>query len=535
MLSLPAKLLLLVAAFVLALTAIGAWVGGLVMSQQHAVASIAAAAKARTSVALEVRDAIRNLETDLLALVAADDPAIVRNRSIATIRAGSAVDESLVRLAKSLENDSEVTRLSNLMADIRPTQMKTIQLARRGDDLEAFTLVESNAERVDEVLEQAGRIVEFTRSDLDRQVAAASATVQTTLIRAAWMVGLVALASLFVAWRMAQALVGPLREIRSTMAAVAARRLAIPEISVSRRNDEVGATQRAVAETVGELKHLVGEIGAAARSVTAATAAVTDSASRIEAQTEGLDAGSARLEDTTGALRQHADIVLGRLASVAESASDAIDHADESSGQIASAMSGFENLRGEISRNAEVSEELTSVTARIAEMTSAISEIAEQTNLLALNAAIEAARAGEQGRGFAVVADEVRKLANRSTDAVDEIKPLLTRIDETSNRSMSGTRVLLDDAERYRSELASAHDRVERSGAAVREIRAEVAALSSSMASQHECSERLTLVAGDVKSLSGGGRESSNRLRQNVLRLDDAAAGLARMVDSFEF
>ncbi|GAB6388219.1 methyl-accepting chemotaxis protein [Stutzerimonas marianensis] len=191
---------------------------------------------------------------------------------------------------------------------------------------------------------------------------------------------------------------------------------------------------------------------------------VSQSSHNLAQMSSSLHQGASRQTDDTAQIRDSLteleatiqDVAngAGQTAEAGRAASAAVGQGQQVIGQ---SLAGLRGLVDEVQGNAVVIEQLAEEISSIGSVLTVIRAIAEQTNLLALNAAIEAARAGEQGRGFAVVADEVRTLAQRTSGATEEIQHLIATLQKAAHQSLAAMRVQVDHA-RGTAELAETAD-----------------------------------------------------------------------------
>ncbi|MGC4404177.1 methyl-accepting chemotaxis protein [Methyloversatilis sp. MC4-4] len=350
------------------------------------------------------------------------------------------------------------------------------------------------------------------------------------LTGAAFAVVVVVAFGLFL-WALQRTIIGPAKTLSSDLERLASGDFHQPVACTTR--DELGAIAQSAERIRRDLGALVLQLKQSAQSLVEASGVVGGESQRVaaasSAQTQAASSTASSIEDVTAAIRM-----------VADNAGNAARQADESLDQSTRAQTHLTELRGSIGRTASVMNEVSGAAdafvenaRQITEMTREVREIADQTNLLALNAAIEAARAGEQGRGFAVVADEVRKLAEKSGTSAAAI--------DTITRSLSERAAGLSDALTQGRNAVGVAESSSDSAAGVITVahRAvtvaadEVRAINQALEQQSRAASDIAGNVEHIASMSGQNQSAVNTLASSVTHLQSLAGSLNELTGRF--
>lgn len=271
------------------------------------------------------------------------------------------------------------------------------------------------------------------------------------------------------------------------------------------RPDELGTMAQAMQEMNEKVRALMRNVAQTAEYLAASSEELTSSAEQAADVSQSIaesivkvaGACSEQFDDVqtanehTKKLTQHMQDFEGHLEETGQQVQKTSNVATEGRQGVATAVTGMQSIETNVSHIAELIEGLGENSKQIGEIVDTIAGIAEQTNLLALNAAIEAARAGEHGRGFAVVADEVRKLAEQSQEAASEISERIGRI-------QSSTQEAVDAMHQGLSEVMDGTKTVQGAGTSFDGIASMVGKAAAASQAMQSSVERLTQSIGRI-------------------------------------
>jgi methyl-accepting chemotaxis protein len=291
---------------------------------------------------------------------------------------------------------------------------------------------------------------------------------------------------------------------------------------ITDRKDEAGQLLMALSDMQGGLKSTLLEISNASDQLASAAeelSAVTDESTRsLTRQNDEIQQAATAVNQMTAAV----DEVARNAVSTSEASGQATAEADDGRLQVDQAVSGMSSMVSEINGSTQAVVDLAAQVREIAKVVDVIRGIADQTNLLALNAAIEAARAGEQGRGFAVVADEVRALAHRTQTSTVDIENMIGTVQlgaDGAVAAMNKSLTWANNTQTMAQNAGEALQRITHSVAKINERNLVIASASEEQAQVAREVDRNLLNIQDLSTQTAAGAHQTNASSQELSRL----------------
>lgn len=345
---------------------------------------------------------------------------------------------------------------------------------------------------------------------------------------------LIAGIGLLVIWFVGYGIARPLKQMVAMLDDIAKGEGDLTRRLSTDRVDELGSIASGFNTFLSKLQSMISQVVVSVQKVSDSSEHTADIAIRtnqgVQTQLTEIDLVATAMHEMTATAQD--------VARNATLAAEAAHHADQAANQgkriVQNTANSIATLATEIGRAVGVVQTLAKDSENINAILTAIRGIAEQTNLLALNAAIEAARAGEQGRGFAVVADEVRNLAQKTQQATEEIQTMIQQLQHGTRevvKVMEDSQTKTDDSVQHAAEAATALESITQAVSVINDMNTQIASAAEEQSAVAEDINRNVTNIGQVAGEVAGGADEASQASAELTKL---AEQQRRLINQFK-
>ncbi|WP_434360098.1 methyl-accepting chemotaxis protein [Parasalinivibrio latis] len=406
------------------------------------------------------------------------------------------------------------------------------------DQLEAETAADRYTEELesyiitaDAELEKLAGSADAIADSADEAAAEAVLTAVSTLVLV-WGSGMAI--GVFVTAALLRAITKPIGELLHSLNDIAQGEGDLTQRVNDSGKDEIAGLGRAFNGFVAKIQDLVSQIAVESNSLNQSIGAISEMSGKVSERVEEQSQDVEAVVNAINQVNNAADSITSNARSCSDASRSASTDGESARQVVGQAVASVQGLAGDIDKSASVIDQLNTEVDRIVSVLDVIRDIAEQTNLLALNAAIEAARAGEQGRGFAVVADEVRTLASRTQNSTNEIQGMIESLQRGANDAVQSMNRSKEGGETTVKLAGDAGDALERISAAINNLNQMNEEIATAAAEQRSVVESANQRAQHVQEVVEESRTAAAENLTYTNSMRDSLGRLSSLVGHFK-